>query len=300
MAANYGTNPSNPVNQAGGQAPTGQDAIPQAPMQRDPSSIRDYLSMARSQGATPSFTNRPGGEGHYMPEPEPQAIPEGPQSEYEKLPFAQRMKINPYMRAQERVKTMMPEMWQSMFPGMEPGSALQDYEMKQWQGAIENLTGNLLKHFDKQYEWSLKNESTNKGNRDKDRRFWQAKYVDAKLQGRPVVNEKTGMPMTESEFVNERISASDEMRFREETEGQESADAGAEGLAGMDSMEVGEILRKNPSLMAEVKRQVMELIGKQQGRRISEIEFDLMSGDQVNAATHEVLMNNENQILQLR
>jgi hypothetical protein len=60
------------------------------------------------------------------------------------------------------------------------------------------------------------------------------------------------------------------------------------------------VLSSNPSLMAEIKRQVMELLGQQQGRRISEIEFDLMSGEQVNAATHEVLMNNEDQILQLR
>jgi hypothetical protein len=297
--ANFGMNPTTPdnQNQPGGQQPVDPA---QQQVQRDPRSIRDYLSLARSQGTVPSFTNRPGGEGHFMPEPAPQAIPEGPQSDYEKMKFSDRMKMNPYMRAQQRMQTMLPELWQSMFPGMESDSIIDDNQMKQWNGAVQKMTSNLLKQFDKQYEWSLKNESTNKMNREKDRKFWQAKFIDSKLKGSPMLNEETGQPMTESEFVRERLSASDEMRFREETEMEESTNAGQEGLAGMDSAQVGQILRKNPSLMSEIKRQVMELLGQQQGRRISEIEFDLMSGEQVNAATHEVLMNNEDQILQLR
>jgi hypothetical protein len=303
MAANYGTNPTNPVNQAGGQMPAGQGQ-PDQPIptyKGEPKSIRDYLSMARSPGAAPSFTNKPGGEGLYMEEPAPQAIPEAPQSEYEKMPFAQRMKINPYMRAQERVKTMMPELFQSMFPGMQQGAFLEDYQMEQWQGAVGKLTGNLLKHYDKQYEWSLKNENVNKTGREKDRRFWQSKYVDAKLRGQPAINEETGMPLTETEFVNERISSSDEMRFKEEMEGQENAAGGEAGLSSMSPQDVGAILSKNPDLMKEIKYQVLSAISDAAGRSVTEEEFDSMKGDPgVQQIIQDVLKQNEARILELR
>jgi hypothetical protein len=257
--------------------------------------------LSRARSGTASFTNRPGGEGFQMEEPAPQAIPEEPQSEYEKMPFAQRMKINPYMRAQERVKTMMPELFQSMFPGMQQGAFLEDYQMEQWQGAVGKLTGNLLKHFDKQYEWSLKNENVNKAGREKDRRFWQAKHVDAKLRGQPPINEETGMPLTEAEFVNERMSSSDEMRFKEEMEGQENA-AGAEaGLSGMSSDDVGSILLKNPDLMKDIKYQVLSALSESMGRSVTEEEFEMIRDDPgVHRIIRDVLKQNEARILELR
>jgi len=218
MAANYSTNAQNPVNQSGGQ-PQGQ-VDPMAAQQRvgQPKTIRDYLAAARSQGTVPAFTNMPQGRGFMTNEPAPQAISEGPQNEYERLPFSQRLKIDPYIRVKERLKTLLPELWEMTFPGMDSGAILDESQWAQWQGAVEAVSGNLLKRFDKQYEWAMKNESRNREQRDKDKKYWHSKFIDAELANRPPLNKETGQPLTAQEFIQERMSIQDEMAFTEETE----------------------------------------------------------------------------------
>jgi hypothetical protein len=272
--------------------PAGQDPMQSPAQSREPKSIRDYLSIARSQGQVPTFTNRPGGQGYQVEDQ--QAIAEGPQSQYEKTPFAQRMKMSPYVRAQERVKTLLPGLWDQMFQGMEQGAILDDYQMKAWNGAVGQLTSNLLKQFDKQYEWTLKNEVTQRGKREKDRQYWQKDYITQKSRGSVPVHEDTGQPYTESEYVEERISVADEMRFKAETA---EGERGQGTAADLSPQEVGQILQNNPELGRSIKHQVMMAMTEHAGRQVTEGEFSAMVQDPawkqiINDATSAAIEDN--------
>ena len=189
----------------------------------EPSSIRDYLALAKEGAAR--FTNIPGEAQPgtmYMPEtPQPaQAIPESQASDYEKLPFSTRASLSPYIRAKERVRTMLPDLWMQMFPGMQRGAQLNELQMKEWTGAVEYLTGNLLKQYDKQYGAAQKLKKEGAKQRGLDQRYWQKDFWKQKQMGRPIT-DKEGMPVSEAQYVEDRMSASDEMKIKDDLRGQE-------------------------------------------------------------------------------
>ena len=307
MAANYSTNPTNPVNQNGGQMP-GQDPdafagqpMSQAPQQ--PRTIRDYVNLARQTGQPMSFTNKAGGQGFYVND-RPQAIPEAPASEYEKLPFGKRISMDPYDRTRARLETMLPQIWESVFPGMDSnGVILNEAQMKQWQSAVQAVTARLLKHHDKQYEWYLKDQMKSKkdDSRSEDQRFWQSKYVDAMLRGSLPIDEETGMPVTEAEFISERMSVADEMRFKAEMEGQEGQGG---TLDSFEPEDISRVLGSNPGLARAVKESTMEAISQQIGRPITDQELYAMQQDpqmreMLNQASYSALQQYQEDILQM-
>ena len=285
MAANYGTNPQNPANVTGAQ--------PFNPMtdQKDPSiythttqpkSIRDYLAIARSRTGAPTFTNQPGSTGYQVPDQE-MAIPEQPQSEYEKLPFNQRLGIDPHVRAQERVKEFLPDLWAQVFPGRAQGARLNDQEMQQWQGAVQALTGNLFKRFEKQYEWDMKNKSTGVDQRNKDQRYWQSKFVDAQISGNPITNPD-GSPVSEADFIQQRMAVSDEMRFKQDMQSQEKGDsaegaAGAGGAFDFSPEEVMHALQVDPGLGKAVDNQIRVFIQDGAGKELTPSEYQIVLSD---------------------
>ena len=216
----------------------------------EPSSIRDYLALAKEGAAR--FTNIPGQQqpgSMYLPdETLPQGIPEGPVSEYEKIPFSVRAGMSPYIRAKERVRTMLPDLWAAMFPGMQQGAVLTDQQMKQWTGAVEHMTGNLLKRFDKQYGAALKLKAEGKKQRLEDQRHWQKDYWKQKQMGRPITDNE-GNPVSEAQYVEDRMNASDEMKIKDDLRNQEPEIENKR----FNPEQMKLVLSKNP----ELKRQML-------------------------------------------
>jgi len=275
MAANYSTNPTNPTNQNGGVLPADmqgqQGMVPPPGGMQNPKSIRDYVAAARSAKAVPTFTNVPETPGFFIDDRQQSgAIPEGPQSEYESIPFAERIKMDPWKRAQSRVQTMLPELWEATFPGYQQGATLSNDQMAQWNKVVQNLTANLIKHYDKQFEWSMKNEMKNAETREKDKKFWQSKFVDAQLRGQPV-RKPDGSPMTEAEFVNERLSAADEMRFKEDVTKQERISSQA--TENLTPGTVTKAMKKNPNLARAIRLQIRTFVEDGVGRKLNDDEY---------------------------
>jgi hypothetical protein len=279
MAANYSTNPSNPMNQNGGQPQGNEQANPYnqigTPVMTQPKSIRDYLELVRSQQAAgqnvaPSFTNRFGGEGFFVGDEPQQAIPEGPQSEYESHPFSERVKMDPWDRATNRVQQMLPDIWQQVFPNRPQGSTLSDAEMKQWNEAVQTITGSLIQRYDKQYEWFLKNQKTLQQDRDKDRKFWQAKFVDAQLRGQPA-RKPDGSPMSEAEFVNERMSAADELKYQDFAEKEMETERKAKSELTPET--VAAAMKKNKELARAIRLKIKSLVEDGVGRKLTDDEY---------------------------
>jgi len=305
-SANYSTNPTNPANQGGGQfdwqtpdpSKSGQVGPPgPQPVPPQPKSIRDYLNIARSQGQVPSFTNRPGGEGYRIQEPEvPQGIPEGPQDAYERLPFRQRVKMDPYVRAQMRIKSLMPQLWEAAFPGMDPGALLDEDQMKRWTGIVEKATGNLLKRFDKQYEWAMQNDLKKGEQRNKDVRFWQSQYTQMVAKGQMPFDEQ-GRPVPEREWVEQRMSLADEMKYEEDMKKE---------LANEQQLTpdvIKSVIRKAPYLQEMIKRTAIQLASQQLGMQLTDGEFTAMRSDpqlsdQFQKAIQDAIEQHKDQILE--
>lgn len=297
MAANYSTNPTNPVNQQGGQMLPGdmqgqQGMVPPPSGMQNPKSIRDYVAAARAAKATPTFTNVPETQGFFIDDRQQAgAIPEGPQSEYEATPFAERIKQDPWKRATARVQTMLPELWEATFPGYQQGATLSNDQMKQWNEVVQNLTVNLIKHYDKQYEWAIKNEAKGAETKEKDRKFWQSKFVDAQLRGQPVRKED-GSPMSEAEFVNQRMSAAEEMRFKEDvTKDERISQQATENLTPGT---VAKAMKKNPNLARAIRLQIKTFVQDGIGRELTDDEYrELMKNpdaqDLINEASKDAV-----------
>jgi hypothetical protein len=303
MPANYSSNPKNPANESGGQMMGGTN--PSQLPRRNPKSIKAYLDMARSGGQTPTFTNRPGGPGFNMgQEPQPQAIPEGPQNDYEKIPFSKRMRMDPYMRAQNRVRTMLPELWAHVFPGMQQGAILDEAQMQMWTGVVEKLTGNLLKQYSKQYEWAMKNDIDADANIAKDRKYWQSKFQDAVLRGNPPINPETGEPVNEAEWVQDRLDVASEMKFKQEMSREVNEMAGRETIDDFTPQEVQQVLSKNPAVANAIRLQIRYSLGQIAGRELSDGEFEAIANDPqwrsaLNEATRDALEQYQDRIIEL-
>jgi len=291
MPANYSTNPTNPAGQNGG--PMANPAIPQQPIDptagtpQQPKNIRDYLALARSKNQVPRFTNQAGDDNSWNPETgrvasqgvmtQAQAIPEGPQSEYEKMPRGQRMRINPYIRAQERVQTFLPEMFAVMFPGVDPGGGLGEADMKKWTGAVEALTGNLLKKFDKEYEWSLKNEQDTKEKRSKDELMWQKFYAEQDVKGNTPRNPETQMPLTPAEFVANQMGIADEMKFKKDMAKEES-DKGT--IDDFDINQISAVIQSRPDLAKSIRIKLKDSLSQMlNGAEISDDQLEAIRTD---------------------
>jgi len=307
MPANFSTNP--PVRPEG-QNPNPGTVNPNQAVPPEPKSIRDYLSLARSQGRAPSFTNRAGTSDQWNPETgnvasrapmTPQAIPEAPQSEYEKLPRGQRMKIDPYIRAQERVKTFLPEMFSVMFPGKEPGMGLGEEDMKRWTGAVEVLTGNLLKKFDKEYEWSLKNEEATIEKRSKDELMWQKFYAEQDVKGNTPRNPETQMPLTPAEFIANQMAIADEMKFKKDMAKEES-DKGT--IDDLDINQISAVIQGRPELAKSIRTKLKDSLSQMlNGAPISDDQLEAIRTDASWKGTfdqlvRESILEHQDEILQ--
>lgn len=227
----------------------------------EPSSIRDYLALAKEGAAR--FTNIPGEQQPgtmYLPdETISQGIPEGPASEYEKIPFTTRAGMSPYIRAKERVRTMLPELWQAMFPGMQQGATLNEQQMTQWTGAVEHMTGNLLKQYDKQYGAAEKVKAENKKQRLEDTRYWHKDFWKQKSMGRAITDNE-GRPISEAQYVEDRMNAGDEMKIKDKLRNEEP-----EEKEGFKPDQIKAILNRNPELKQRILFQIRDIMQKTLG-----------------------------------
>jgi hypothetical protein len=263
----------------------------------EPTSIRDYLALAKEGAAR--FTNmaseqQPGTM--YMPDQPIQGIPEGPVSEYEKIPFTTRAGISPYIRAKERVRTMLPELWEAMFPGMQQGSTLNAEQMKQWTGAVEHMTSNLLKRFDKQYGAAQKVKAENKAQRLEDTRYWHKDFWKQKQMGRPITDAE-GMPVTEAQYVEDRMSAGDEMKIKDALRNEEP-----EPNQEFKPDQIKAILNSNPELKQQILFQIRDIMQNTLGS-LSDEQFKAAMQDAgnkslKNQAIQEALEQNREAIMQ--
>jgi hypothetical protein len=226
----------------------------------EPTSIRDYLALAKEGAAR--FTNIPSEQAPgtmYMPEqPQPnQAIPESQASDYEKLPFSTRANLSPYIRAKERVRTMLPQLWEQMFPGMQRGATLDEIQMKEWTGAVQYLTGNLLKQYDTQYGAAQKLKKEGKAQRLKDQQYWQKDFWKQKQMGRPITDSE-GLPISEAQYVEDRMSASDEMKIKDELRAKGQTSESNIATERFNLAQMGKIFQNNPDLKHRVVFQIKQ------------------------------------------
>jgi hypothetical protein len=229
--------------------------------QGEPSSIRDYLAIAKEGAAR--FTNIPGEQqpgSMYLPdETLQQGIPEGPASEYERIPFSTRAGMSPYVRAKERVRTMLPQLWEAMFPGMQQGATLNEQQMKQWTGAVEHMTGNLLKRFDKQYGAAQKVAAEGKKQRLEDTRYWHKDFWKQRQMGRPITDPE-GNPISEAQYVSDRMNAGDEMKIKDMLRNEEP-----EQNQEFKPDQIKAILSGNPELKQKVLFQIRDIMQRTLG-----------------------------------
>lgn len=274
----YNTQARNPKNDNMTPGDMGQQQPVQSQSPRQPKSIRDYLANIREQqamaggaGITPRFTNQPQSPGFIIDErPTQQAIPEGPQSDYESEPFMDRVKRDPYKRAQQRVRDFLPELWQATFPGMAQGAILDQNQMQHWQKAVGALTSRLLKRFDSQYEVAMKQEYKDRDRRENDKRFWQAKYQDNLLKGMPP-QDLEGNIIDEATWVKARIDTNDEMKFKEEvTKRERNVKTATES---MSNAQVKEAMRTNPTLAKAINDQIRTFVEDGLKRKLTDQEY---------------------------
>jgi hypothetical protein len=268
MGSTFNTNPAAPTEDQG--QVMNQQGI------SEPSSIRDYLAIAKEGAAR--FTNIPGEQAPgtmYMPEP--QAVAEQPVSAYEMQPFSRRVGLSPYVRAKERLKTMLPELWETMFPGMQRGATLNEQQMKQWQGGVAHLTGNLLKQFDEQYGAAQKLKKEGKEQRGEDQRYWQKDFWKQKQMGRAITDNE-GNPVTEAQYVEDRLSASDEMKIKDELRSKGQTSESDIATERFNLQQMGKILSSNPDLKRQItfhiKTRMQEVLGS-----MSDAEFNAAFSD---------------------
>ena len=306
-------NPQSPNNQGGVQmqpdGPQTMDPSQPMPVNKNTRTIRDYIALARSRNQAPSFTNIPGGQGfdvrqdpRYIPD---QAIPADPVDDYESVPWDQRVKQDPYMRALRSSKRMLPELFQLTFPDKQMGGEpLTPEEMKTWEGVVGKLTGNLVDRYDKQYEWYMKNKDKGIDKREKDEQFWQKFYAQQEAQMKPPVNED-GTIMSPQEFINKQMAISDQRRMQSDLENVEAkGTTGQKTIDDISDEEKVELIRKNPkvqkALAAVVKNKLSDLLGKE----LTDQEFYALRSDpemaqQFQKATQEAVSEMQDDLVNI-
>jgi hypothetical protein len=264
----------------------------------EPSSIRDYLAIAKEGAAR--FTNIPGQQqpgSMFMPEGGmDQGISEAPASEYEKIPFTTRAGMSPYIRAKERVQTMLPQLWEAMFPGMQQGATLSEQQMGQWTGAVEKLTGNLLKRFDKQYGAAEKVKAEGKKQRLEDTRYWHKDFWKQRQMGRPITDAE-GNPISEAQYVTDRMNAGDEMKIKDKLRNEEP-----EQNQEFKPDQIKAILTQNPALKQKILFQIRDTMQRTLGSLTDE-QFKAAMQDSANkslknTAIQEALEQHREEIMQ--
>jgi hypothetical protein len=142
------------------------------------STIQDYLKQARATGAVPTFTNIGGENPMLQPGPgRPMGGPQQPGAYYMEEPGgrnpmmdaggqvtpaapapaipAQGQNIgqsqvgqqDPWVMAQEATKGMLPNIWEQLFPGKQPGSELNPAEMTMWRKAVQSTRNAMVDRF---------------------------------------------------------------------------------------------------------------------------------------------------------
>jgi len=280
-------NPQNPETPGGMPAPGGMDPTQDTQQaQPEPKTIRDYVALARQQGQVPTFTNIDGAQGFdirqdpgYIQTYQEQAISEGPDNEYEAEPWDQRVRKDPYLRAQQSLPRFLNEMWAMRFPDQEPGTLDPNSpEAKEWQGQVEAVTGHLLKKYSKQHDWWLKQKDRDKAKRTKDEQYWQKFYAQQDAAMRTPTHPD-GNIMSPSEFVDKQMGIADERKMKEEIGAEEAKDGPTGTYDDLEGDEIMEIVRANPDLQAAIKARIVEALSQQEGRQITDPEFLAMRTD---------------------
>jgi hypothetical protein len=290
---NTNANASNPDTPGGMPAPV-DPAQPQAQPAPEPKTIRDYLALARSQGQVPRFTNIEGAPGFDIRQDpgyiQNQAISEGPENEYEKEPWDQRVLKDPYLRTQQSLPRFLDQMWLAKFgengpaPGtLDPNSP----EAEDWQKQVATVTSYLLKKYSKQHDWALKDRHKAKEQRSKDEQYWQKFYATQAAKMQPPLNDD-GSKMSESEFIDKQMGIAEERKMRTEIGDEEDkAGAEAEGTTGgivesLDDMKDKDIQRaiQNSAELAEkIRAKVMENMSAIVGEQVTEADFFAFRND---------------------
>jgi hypothetical protein len=291
---NTNMNPSNPDTPGGMPAPVapGDPAQPEEQQPAEPKTIRDYLSLARSQGQVPRFTNIDDAPGFDIRQDpgyvQNQAISEGPDNEYEMEPADQRRLKDPYIRTQQSLTRFLPEMFEVMFPGQQPGTLdPKGPEAKKWEGAVAGLTSNLLKRYSEQHSWEMKNRKKDKAQRTKDEQYWQKFFATQAAKQQPVLNED-GSRMTEVEFIDKQMGIADERKMKAELGSQEDKKgAEAEGAIGgtvesltdMKDKDIQGAIQRSPELAEKIKAKVVENMSAIVGEQVTEADFFAFRND---------------------
>jgi hypothetical protein len=290
------SNPSNPDTPGGMPAP-GAPADPaqlQEQQPQDPKTIRDYLSLARSQGQVPRFTNIDNAQGFDIRQDpgyiQNQAISEGPDNEYEAEPWDQRVLKDPYLRTTQSLPRFLDELWLQKFGenGPQQGTLDPDSpEAKDWGKQVEAVTSHLLKKYSKQHDWAMKNIQKNKAQRSKDEQYWQKFFATQNAKQQPVLNED-GSRMTEVEFIDKQMGIADERKMKTELGSEEEKEnAEAEGTVGgtvqslndMKDKDIQNAIQRSPELAEKIKAQVIEGMSAIVGEQITEADFFAFRND---------------------
>jgi hypothetical protein len=270
----------------------GDPAQLQEQQPQEPKTIRDYLALSRSQGQVPRFTNIDNAPGFDIRQDpgyvQNQAISEGPDNEYEAEPADQRRLKDPYIRTQQSLTRFLPEMFEVMFPGQQPGTLdPEGPEAKKWEGAVAGLTSNLLKRYSEQHSWEMKNRNKDKAQRSKDELFWQKFYATQNAKQQPVLHED-GSRMTEVEFIDKQMGIADERKMKAELGSKEEKEnAEAEGTVGgtvesltdMKDKDIQNAIQRSPELAEKIKAQVIERMSAIVGEQITEADFFAFRND---------------------
>jgi len=308
--ANYSSNPTNPANQPGGPVNTmgqGQTGVPVSPAQQQyvvpqqqPKTIREYLALARQGGwgrdpnaPAPRFTNIEGDTQGFnvnnraqdwqmtlQPEAQQQAIPPvSPDNEYDKMPYNQKVKLSPYVRARERMQTALPFLWEQMFPGMPQGSELDESQMKQWQGAVAHVAGDLIKKYDSEYADHLANQKAELEKADKEYNLYNMKWLDLSKNG-PVYKADGQTPYSgPEEFIQENIDRAARFRAANRIQEKELKKMGeSDAKAAEPKQETYEQkvqrVKGDPQLRVNIQARVKGQLAKSMGKSmITQQEF---------------------------
>ena len=142
---------------------------PPAPPPPEPKSIREYLNAVKAKNQVPFFSNvagdqgggvdpntgQPiapamqfqsiGSQGQIMPPGEAApAIPEPGSNPADKHVIGD----DPYDMAKQRLEHLLPEIWQQMFPGKQPGGELSPKDYDKWIGAVNHVNNELIKNYE--------------------------------------------------------------------------------------------------------------------------------------------------------
>ena len=242
-----------------------------------PRSIRDYYKMAISQQQAPMFTNVGESVGQGMPVGmEAEAIPGAPsQDPYERMGRADREAMDPYERVKQRLPSVLPELWNQVFPGRPTNAELTPKERQMWNGAVQKVSSELLKSYDAQFG---RHRKMMMQQADSLRDFYieTGKMYDqiASNPGKELpTNPETGEPVSRDEYIKPRMDAyraqlASLYEFNQETNTTEGV-----STTGATPTMVNQAFTKDPSLRENVLNQALYFYNQAAGTNITKDEL---------------------------